>query len=453
MKLINKLTDCCIAIIYRFFHSEYKEKEMKLSLLSPGVNSKALIFSYYRKKCISVAKILFAFVIVLSLVIIWKTTSSNVIDDYYIARNNYGDGAHDVTLHVNSDSLEYDDITLNINERKYTKSEARDAMDYIYSSISSTILGDNSSLNHVCFDLNLPTALSSYPFSIRWESSDYRVIDEKGHINCTDNNESGISVTLRMILIYEDIEQTYDFPIVVFTPPLTDEDMNIAALKQAIDAADSSTQYDEYQQLPNTIEGHDITWSDSSDSSILLLLIIFFIAIIAIWKGIDKDLNNRIKNRNESMELDYCELINQIKLLLSSGMTLRNSFEKIAVDYSRSLSEGHKPKCVYEEILFFLKKMQDGMSETQCYEIFGKRCNLPCYKKLSSLLIQNLKKGNGGLINALQNESEFAFASRMAKAKRLGEEAQTKLLFPMIIMLSVVMIIIMIPAYLSFSGL
>jgi hypothetical protein len=92
------------------------------------------------------------------------------------------------------------------------------------------------------------------------------------------------------------------------------------------------------------------------------------------------------------------------------------------------------------------------MSEAACYEYFGNRCGVVCYKKLSSMLIQNLRKGTDGLIEAMDNEVRIAFEERKAVARKLGEEAQTKLMLPMMLMLSVVMIIIMIPAYLSFGG-
>ena len=75
-----------------------------------------------------------------------------------------------------------------------------------------------------------------------------------------------------------------------------------------------------------------------------------------------------------------------------------------------------------------------------------------CYRKLSSLLVQNLKKVNAGLIQALDSEVTLAFNERKQVARRKGEEAQTKLMFPMMMMLAVVMIIIMVPALLSFSG-
>ena len=49
-------------------------------------------------------------------------------------------------------------------------------------------------------------------------------------------------------------------------------------------------------------------------------------------------------------------------------------------------------------------------------------------------------------------EAESACEQRRALARKKGEEAQTKLLFPMILMLLVVMILVMVPAIFSFAG-
>lgn len=51
----------------------------------------------------------------------------------------------------------------------------------------------------------------------------------------------------------------------------------------------------------------------------------------------------------------------------------------------------------------------------------------------------------------MRQEADNAFAERKSLAKKLGEEAGTKLLLPMMMMLCVVMVIIMIPAYFSFT--
>ena len=65
------------------------------------------------------------------------------------------------------------------------------------------------------------------------------------------------------------------------------------------------------------------------------------------------------------------------------------------------------------------------------------------------LLIQNLQKGNSGLRAAMEAEADRAFEDRKNQARRLGEEAGTKLMLPMMLMLGVVFAILMIPALLN----
>ena len=96
-------------------------------------------------------------------------------------------------------------------------------------------------------------------------------------------------------------------------------------------------------------------------------------------------------------------------------------------------------------------ELQVGRSETEAYDHFGKRCQLQPYIRLSALLSQNIRKGSNDLLRMLRQEADSAFAERKSLAKKLGEEAGTKLLLPMMMMLCVVMVIIMIPAYFSFA--
>ena len=65
------------------------------------------------------------------------------------------------------------------------------------------------------------------------------------------------------------------------------------------------------------------------------------------------------------------------------------------------------------------------------------------------MLAQNLRKGSGGLTELLTREAEDAFEDRKNLAKKLGEEAGTKLMIPLFLMLIVVFAIVIIPAFLS----
>lgn len=76
---------------------------------------------------------------------------------------------------------------------------------------------------------------------------------------------------------------------------------------------------------------------------------------------------------------------------------------------------------------------------------------LASYRKLSGLLEQNVRKGSESLRLALEAELENAFEQQKTMVRRLGEEASAKLLFPLFLLLAVVMIMVSVPAFLSFG--
>ena len=98
-----------------------------------------------------------------------------------------------------------------------------------------------------------------------------------------------------------------------------------------------------------------------------------------------------------------------------------------------------------------LYEMQSGVAEAVAYERFGTRCRLPSYLKLGTLLSQNLRKGTRNLAGLLQEESREALENRKALAKKMGEERESKLLFPMIMMLLTILLMVMYPAIISFQ--
>ena len=71
------------------------------------------------------------------------------------------------------------------------------------------------------------------------------------------------------------------------------------------------------------------------------------------------------------------------------------------------------------------------------------------YMKLSSLLEQNRRTGTKNLVQLLEQEMTSAWEEQKHTARRLGEEAGTRLLAPLFLMLVVVMVIIMVPALMA----
>ena len=137
---------------------------------------------------------------------------------------------------------------------------------------------------------------------------------------------------------------------------------------------------------------------------------------------------------------------------VGGGMTVRMAWEKIVVDYRVRQKSGSKKRYAYEFMSEGLNMLKSGKPQIYVYEEFGMKCGIKEYMKFSSLIVQNIKKGTKELALLLTLEAKDAFEERKNMAKKYGEEAGTKLLLPMIIMLIVVMAIIMVPALMSFSG-
>ena len=92
------------------------------------------------------------------------------------------------------------------------------------------------------------------------------------------------------------------------------------------------------------------------------------------------------------------------------------------------------------------------MPAAKAMELFGARCGSISYRRLIGLLRQNIRNGSGQFREALENEMERAFEEERNLCRKRGEEASTKLLLPLIIMLLIVMVMVSVPAFLTFTA-
>jgi hypothetical protein len=213
-----------------------------------------------------------------------------------------------------------------------------------------------------------------------------------------------------------------------------------------IEEKETETFTEEYVQLPNEWEGRQIEFRRKIDHRSFMFLglgILFVFLLILLEK---QQMQETEKERVEQMMRDYPEIVGKLNLLLGAGMTVKNAWKKIVEDYER---KDKGIRYAYEEMGKAYREMQSGVLEKECYEHFGKNCGLRSYRKMGVLLSQNLRKGTKGLTDLLAIEAVAAYEERKTRAKRRGEEAGTKLLLPMFLMLGVVLVIVIVPAFLS----
>ncbi|HYE09458.1 MAG TPA: type II secretion system F family protein [Patescibacteria group bacterium] len=167
-------------------------------------------------------------------------------------------------------------------------------------------------------------------------------------------------------------------------------------------------------------------------------IIVFYIS--------DKDLENRLKKKYESIRADFPDMVSKLVLLVNAGMTLNRAWEKICV-------ETKKKTPLYLELKTTYLQIQGGKPESEAYEEFARRCRVREITKFVTLIIQNLKKGSDDMVPLLRLQAEECWELRKMRARQLGEEASAKLILPMMIMFIGILIIVVLPAVLQLNSL
>ena len=292
-------------------------------------------------------------------------------------------------------------------------------------------------------NLKLERRYEGYPFLVEWNSSNLRVIDMDGDVYPESVPQQ---VVLLARLTYEEYCGEKEFTVTVTRPKLSAEEALYRELEQLVLEAEEKSREQESFQLPQEFRGEILGWRQVTEDNSVALWMAAIAAAAAVYFLSDKDLHERLEKRRQVLRREYPELVHKLVLFVGAGMTIRGAFQKMAGDYVAKQKEGGTPSPAYEELLYTCRELHSGVSEGAAYEHFGRRTGLQEYIRLSTLLTQNLKRGNSMLLDRLREEADRAAEQRLQQSRKLGEEAGTKLLIPMM-MLAVIMVMIMIPAF------
>lgn len=171
----------------------------------------------------------------------------------------------------------------------------------------------------------------------------------------------------------------------------------------------------------------------------IALLIGAVMAFLVMWY-IDELLNDKLEERRDELVADMPQVLSKLTLLVNSGMTLRDAWKKVAFGGERVL---------YLEMQSAVQDMQNGLSEMESYRSFADRCSVKEIRRFTSTMIQNMQKGNAEISYFLKELSDEMWEEKKHLVKRKGEAANSKLLIPTAMIFIGILIMIMIPAFLT----
>jgi len=231
----------------------------------------------------------------------------------------------------------------------------------------------------------------------------------------------------------------------------TEEDQEVAreAEIQGIISDIESTKSKKITLPTRLSDGSELTWSvEKKGGSTWLLIIAFYVLLIilVVKSSIDRSQDEGKKNRKEIMK-SLPRFTNQLLLMMNAGMILNDAFEKICQSYLL-MDEDKKGFFERSVIQIHERNMDSRTSTALLISEFAAENAVKELMRISTILTENEKRGSD-IIDNLNRESIYLWDERKIVARESGKLIDTKMSYPLGILLILLIVITMAPALLS----
>ena len=181
----------------------------------------------------------------------------------------------------------------------------------------------------------------------------------------------------------------------------------------------------------------------NATAGIAILGIGTILVLVLVYAMYD-EINDQANKRRNAIARQFPNMVSKLALLVNSGMIMDRAWKETA--YSQEFE-------LYREMQKTSEELDNLVSPEAAYGAFISRCNTKETAKLASAIMQNLSKGNAEIGSLLKEMAREAWLERRHMAKRDSEKANSKLMIPTMLLFLAILVIIMVPIFINFSGL
>jgi len=167
--------------------------------------------------------------------------------------------------------------------------------------------------------------------------------------------------------------------------------------------------------------------------------VLILVMVYTLYDG----LSDRVRKRRSAISKQFPNAVSKLALLVTSGMIMDRAWKETAYSQESEL---------YLEMRKTSKELDNLVSPELAYGNFINRCNTKESAKLASAIMQNLSKGNAEIGKLLKDIACEAWQERRHMAKRDAEKANSKLMIPTMLLFLAILIMLMVPIAMNFSG-
>ncbi|HLR03162.1 MAG TPA: type II secretion protein F [Virgibacillus sp.] len=173
------------------------------------------------------------------------------------------------------------------------------------------------------------------------------------------------------------------------------------------------------------------------DVTILVVGLLFTLLIPYAMVG---KLSNQEKERKDKILLELPEVVNKLILLINAGETVQQGLIKCVT----TANDPESP--LIDELTEAVNKMVSNEPFHQVLNELSRKCGIQEISIFTTTILLNYRKGGNDLLIALRELSHDLWEKRKNISRTKGEEASSKLVFPLVLTFIAVMVIVGYPA-------
>lgn len=226
------------------------------------------------------------------------------------------------------------------------------------------------------------------------------------------------------------------------TQSMSEEEQLLSQIESLASELEQSSE--EKVRLPSRLEdGTHILWYREKTRPSFAACLLFPLIMFLLYKDSLQKKHSLEKRKAEVVRKSLPGFNNQLLLLLNSGLIFYDAFERIAEGYERRQGED----TYFTEMIAEIKKKSTlaGNSLVTVLDDYGKRLSIKEFTRITSIITDNQYKGVN-LTEKLESESDILWMQRKKIAEEKGRIAETKLTFPLALLLLVLILITAAPA-------
>jgi len=155
-----------------------------------------------------------------------------------------------------------------------------------------------------------------------------------------------------------------------------------------------------------------------------------------------KELAGQVGKRRQSMVTELPELLSKLLLMVNAGENVMRALARSAE--KRRAATDDNP--LYAELRAAIESMKRGESLAAALEEWGRRCAIPEAKLFATTVLINARRGGDAFVPALRELTRQMWEKRKAIARTMGEQASSRLAFPLTIVFLLIMVLVGAPA-------